>query len=231
MRGWHNEGYRHSLASRGISTRAKALVNPIGETIHNDIKGIYRVERTIIDLGKMLKRGHIGRDITGHGIYGGLTTSLESESYLHTIGNIYVELDEKSILTNNDLIEVEYTPEFFLKNPDIAEKIDFRISYPIKSKKLARYLADEYADESELVSRKPILIHPENVKKIEIHYGRRVKNPITGDHSEGVIGETESYRIGRDVIGEVKREVPSLYWDRIWLVNTTTGERERLRGD
>lgn len=227
-RGWHYESYRHSLAARGISTRARALVKPSGEMVYKDI-GIYRVERTISDLGGTLKRGYIGHDVTDYGIYGGLTTSLETGPSIDTIGNIYVEFDRDVILDKNDLIEIEYTPEFFLENPDIAQQVDFRVSYPVKSKHMLEHLATTFRDECELVSRKPIVFPQTAVKRIEVHYGYGVKDPITGKYDKDVTDEEESWKLGRKIIEEVQENIPDWYWNRIWLINTTTGEEQMLR--
>lgn len=233
MRGWHYESYRHSLAARGISTRARALIRPSGESNPILIKRMGRIYKTINDLGKELRAGEIswsGYDKFGRKveIYGGLTTSEFHEGlWVDELGDIDIELDIEIMLDYNDLIEVEYTREFFEKNKDILNRIAPKLIDEITEEDM-EFIRTHISDERELVSRSPVSIPQESVKKINIRYGCSSYNPLTAAYIDEMT-EEESWKLGREVVKEIREKIPRWFWDRIWLINTTTGEEQMLR--
>lgn len=236
-KGWHNEPQRHSLAARGISTRARALVKPSGR-LHEDqhVEKMVRVYTTIKDVGSTLRHGVIGRD--AEGIIGGITTNPLPgwEFNFEVIGQIYVTLDPGIILDNNNLIKIEYTPEFFRENLDIAQRVGGGfIDEDVKRGEITEENMDEllwYETEEELVSRTPIVVPSQAVKKIEIYYAGSFYNPITGEDpppGESIDDPKESYKLGKRIVEEIRREIPETFWDRVEIYNDATDDRQRLR--
>lgn len=228
MRGWHRERVRHSLAARGIRTAmpARALIRPSGEPDPRHVPHLYSAFGKIDDLRDVLLHG-LG--YKHEGVKGGLSTNedIGVDSTFDVIGQIYVELKPDIMLKHNDLIKVDYNRRFFKENPDIVDRVSSHHDF-VEEGGSINYLIRWYAPEEELVSRNPISIPVDAVKRIEINYAGSVNDPITGKQGREVTDEGASYRLAKRVIREVKKEIPRGYWDLIWLNNQTTGERQRL---
>ena len=211
MRGWFQEPQRHSLASRGISTRARALIKPSGKPDPRKIEHISRLERSIKDLGHVLSTGYIS---SRFGIHGGLTTAwpIDEGSNISGMGWVIMTLDPEMMLEKNDLVKVEYTKEFFRKNPGIGDRIRGNV--------MAKWTPGElkqYSDEQELISYSPIKIPPEAVQRIEIHYGEDIPDPITG------LEEDTSWEPGSEehlqlIFTVITRSIPHQFLDRTYVV-------------
>lgn len=211
MKGWHNEPQRHSLAARGISTRARALVKPSGEPDPRKITHISRLERSIKDLGHALSTGYIS---SRFGIHGGLTTAwpVDEGANISGMGWVIMTLDSEIMLEKNNLIKVDYTKDFFRKNPGIGDRIRGNV--------MAEWTPGElkqYKDEQELVSYSPVKIPPEAVQRIEIHYGEDIPDPITGNE-EWTSWEPGSEEHLQLIFVVIERSIPSQFWDRTYVV-------------
>jgi len=221
MKGWHNESMRHSLAARGISTRARALIKPSGQLDPRKIEHISRLERSIKDLGHVLSTGYIS---SRFGIHGGLTAAwpIDEGSNISSMGWVVMTLDPEIMLEKNDLVKVEYTKEFFRHNPGIGDRIRGNV--------MAKWTPGElkqYRDEQELISYSPIRIPPEAVQRIEVHYGYDIPDPITG------LEEDTSWEPGSEehlqlIFTVIERSIPHQFWDRTYVVGY---EGEYLIGD
>lgn len=220
-RGWHYESARHSLAARGIPTRARALIKPSGELDPREIEHLSRLERSIKDLGHVLSTGYIS---SRFGIHGGLTTAwpIDEGVNISGMGWVVMTLDPGVMLKENDLVKVEYTKEFFRRNPGIGDRV--------RGSVMAKWTPGElkqYKDEQELVSYSPIKIPPEAVQRIEIHYGDDIPDPITG------LEEPTSWEPGSEehlqlIFRVVEMSIPHQFWDRTYVVGY---EEEYLIGD
>ena len=212
MKGWYNESMRHSLAARGISTRARALVKPSGSPDPRKIKHLTRMERSIKDLGRVLSRGRL--DYTDFDIYGGLTTAwpIDEGSNISGMGWVIMTLDPEIILKKNDLIKIDYTTEFFRENVEIGDRVRGNVTAVWEPKELV-----EYKDEEELVSFSPIIIPPEAVQRVEIHYGDNIPDPITGleEETSWESGSEEHLQL---IFTVIERSIPSHFWDRTYVV-------------
>lgn len=179
MKGWHGESQRHSLAARGI--RSRAIVDPrTRKPIDMKPTMIRRYVGTINHLGKTLREGVISKIGWGmlHGetiYYGGLTTG---ESLEDAFGNVIIIFDPDKLLELNNLSYVEYSDEFAQEFPDVKEMV------------LGHTEVDEFTDckcEQELFSTEPIMFTPGMVKSILIRYGEerytiyegKVQDPIS----------------------------------------------------
>lgn len=209
---WYRESMRHSLASRGISTRARALVKPPNTPDPRKIEHLTRMERSIGGLGRVLSVGRL--DYTDFDIYGGLTTAwpIDEGANVSGMGWVIMILDPEIMLKKNDLILVDYTPEFFEKNPEIGDRVRGNITAVWEPDELV-----EYKDEEEVVSFSPIIIPPEAVQRIEVHYGDDIPDPITG------LEETTSYEPGSEehlqlVFAVIEITIPSRFWNRTYVV-------------
>ena len=237
-KGWFNESARHSLAARGIRTRSSGVVDPSGRLVKDQyIDNMLRVYSSIKDLGETLRRGKIGKDING--VVGGITTndSPHDEFTFGMIGQVILTLDPEIMLKRNDLIRIEYTPEFFEKNIDIAKRVGAgTVTDEIeKSGKISPENMDElvmYEFEEELVSRTPVVIPPHAVKRIDIPFGDWYHDPITGEdieYKKRMTDEDESYRFERKIIKEIKKEIPEEYWHAVVIYNAVAEEKKYLR--
>ena len=227
MKGWFGEPTRHSLAARGISTRARALVKPSGRWDPRIIEHTHRTYRSIDELSQELKKGVIDNPVNG--IRGGITVSREEGPSVETHGSIFLEFEPDELLLSNDLIKIDYDPDFLRSNIDISKRIEPTLKKSrLTDSDVSTLMA--YEDEQELVSRDPIKIPPWTIKRIIIRYGGGVYNPITGewmDYEE--IDEKESWELGREIIKEVRGKIPEMYWNDVYLENITTGEEQMLR--
>lgn len=179
MKGWHGESQRHSLAARGIRTRA--VLDPrTRKPIDIKPTRIRRYVATVNHLGKTLREGVISK--VGWGMlrggpvyYGGLTTGGELGD---AFGNVIITFDPDRLLEVNDLSYVEYTEEFAGEFPDVEEMV------------LGHTEVDVFTDckvEHELFSTEPIRFTPDTITEILIRYGEeqptifddRVQDPIS----------------------------------------------------
>lgn len=213
MRGWHNESYRHSLAARGIPTRARALIRPSGKPDPRKIKHLTRIERSIKDLGHILSTGRM--EYTDDYVYGGLTTAwpIDEGANVSGLGWVILSLDPKIMLKHNDLIKIDYTPEFFEENEGIGNRVRGNITAVWEPEELTAY-----KDEQEVVSYKPIMIPPEAVKEIEIHYGDDIPDPITGNEEDETPWEPGSEEHLDAIIWAAHRSIPHQFWDRTFII-------------
>lgn len=214
MKGWHNESARHSLAARGISTKARALIKPWGVPNPLKVEHITRMDRSIKDLGRILRAGQL--NYTDNNIYGGLTTAwpIDEGSNISGLGWVIMSLDPEVMFEYNDIVKIEYTPEFFRDYEDIGQRVRGNITDATwKPEDLI-----DFRDEKELVSYNPIMIPPEAVIDIEIHYGDDVPDPITGNEETETPWEPGSDEHLEVIIKTVKYHIPEIYWDRIRIM-------------
>jgi len=217
MKGWHGESQRHSLASRGIRTRA--VLDPrTRKPIDIKPTRIRRYVGTVNHLGKTLREGVISKLGWGmlHGgpvYYGGLTTGGELGD---AFGNVIITFDPDKLLELNDLSYVEYTSEFAGEFPDVEEMV------------LGHTEVDVFTDckcEQELFSTEPIRFTPDMVKDILIRYGEeqytmyegKVQDPI----SHTIVDKDDPDRfnkIRQAIERRIIDEVPSEYHSKIRLV-------------
>ena len=234
MKGWHYESMRHSLAARGISTRARALVKPHGGPDCREITHMSRWFKTLHHLNEILRSGglrdclHI--DVYPFGelsVYGGLTTasSLVGIEKVLNYPMSEIILDPDVMLRYNDIIKIDYTPEFFMENMDIAQRVDPRVSDV--NERWAKHLAEDFYEEEELVSRNPIVVPSEAILRINIRYGNDTIIPTTAKY-EKVVSVEESRQIEKEIEEFVIQKIPKIYHDRIWLINATTGEERTV---
>ena len=217
MRGWHDEPQRHSLAARGIRTRA--VLDPrTRKPIDIEPTRIRRYVATVNHLGKTLREGVISKVGWGmlHGgpvYYGGLTTGANLGD---AFGNVIITFDPEKLLELNDVSYVEYTSEFAEEFPDVEEMV------------LGHTEVDEFTDcrvEEELFSTEPIKFTPDTVMDILIRYGEeqytmyedKVQDPI----SHTIVDKNDPDRfekIRKAIERRIIDEVPSEYHSKIRLV-------------
>ena len=215
-KGWYYEPERHSLAGRGIRTRA--VLDP-RTTKPIDIKPtrIRRYVATVNHLGKTLREGVISkvgwttrRD--GPTYYGGITTG---EDLGDAFGNVIIVFDPEKLLELNDISYVEYTNKFAREFPDVKDMV------------LGNTDVDRIIDcvmEQEMFSTEPIRFTPDTVKEIVIHYGEeaytrfegKVQDPIS--HTIVDRDDPEKYeKIRQAIERRIIDEVPLEYHSKIRL--------------
>lgn len=215
-KGWHGESQRHSLAARGIRTRA--VLDPrTRKPIDIRPTRIRRHVATVNHLGKTLREGVISKVGWGmiHGgpvYYGGLTTG---RNLGDAFGNVIITFDPDKLLELNDLSYVEYTDEFAREFPDVEEMV------------LGHTEVDVFTDckvEHELFSTKPIRFTPDVVESILIGYGEqrptiyedKVQDPIS--HTIVDKDDPEKYeKIRQAIERRIIDEVPLEYHSKIRL--------------
>jgi hypothetical protein len=126
---------------------------------------------------------------------------------------VILSLDPKIILKDNDLIKVDYTPEFFKENPDISDRICGKSFVPTSPDEPV-----EFKDEGEVISYGAIRVRPEAVKRIEIHYGDDIPDPITGNDEDTTPWEPGSKKHLQMIFKIIEASIPALYWDRTFVV-------------
>lgn len=212
MRGWHNEPQRHSLAARGILTRSKGLIKPSGEPDIRKVEHLTRTDRSIEGLGRVLSTGRM--DYTDFDVYGGLTSIFPIDEDSNIFGGwVILDLDPEVVFKENDIIMVDYTLEFFKKNPGIGDRVRGNITAVWEPGELV-----DYKDEKELVSYSPIKISSEAVRRIEIHYGDDIVDPITGNDEESTPWEPGSEKHLHMIFKVIEHHIPRRFWDRTYVV-------------
>jgi hypothetical protein len=211
LKGWFGEPVRHGLAARGIQTRARALVRTSGELNPSKIEHVSRIERRIEDLGRVLRTGRISSD---YGAHGGLTAAwpIDGDSRVSGLGWVRMILDPVIMLKENNLVKVEYTEDFFEEHPEIGERVRGNVMSDWSPEDLV-----QYEDEQELISDTTIVIPPEAVQRIEIHYGDDIPDPITGneEYTSWELGSEEHLHLIFEVI---ERSIPHQFWNRTYVV-------------
>jgi len=215
MKGWHGESQRHSLAARGI--RSRALIDPRNKTpIDVQPIRIRRYVSTVNHLGKTLREGVISNAGWGRSYdkiyYGGLTTG---GNLGDAFGNVIITFDEDKLLEINDLSFVEYTDEFMKDFPGVENMV------------LGNTDVDDFKDckcEHELFSTKPVRFTPDMVTDILIRYGEeahtiyedKVQDPIS--HTIVEKNDPERFKKIREAIERsIIFEVPPEYHSKIRL--------------
>lgn len=216
MKGWHGESQRHSLAARGIRTRA--VLDPrTRKPIDIKPTRIRRYVGTVNHLGKTLREGVISKVGWGmlHGgpvYYGGLTTGGDLGD---AFGNVIITFDPDKLLELNDLSYVEYTSEFARDFPDVEEMV------------LGHTEVDLFADckcEQELFSTSPIRFTSDTVREIVIWYGEQrptmYENKVQDPISHIVVNKDDPDRfnkIRQAIERRIIEEVPLEYHSKIRL--------------
>ena len=217
MKGWHGESHRHSLAARGIRTRA--VLDPrTRKPIDIKPTRIRRYVEKISHLGRMLNKGIVSE--TGYGCplaskdryYGGLTTG---GNLGDAFGNIVITFDVDRMLELNDLMYVEYTEEFEEEFPDIYDLV--RGNTEVDNIKDA-------ACECEMYSTRPIRFTPDAIKSIEIRLGdlkpTMFEDKVMDASTSLVVDKKDPNKwdkIVERIKKDIKLEVPSEYHSKITI--------------
>lgn len=217
MKGWYGESQRHSLAARGIRTRA--VLDPhTRKPIDVRLTSIRRYMEKITTLARMLRQGvvsNIGWSSRPGGpvFYGGLTTGRGMGA---GFGNIVVAFDVDKLLELNNLSLIEYTKEFIREFPGVYDMIQ------------GHGEVDNFYDaacEEEIFAIEPIRFTPDAIKEIEIRIGEerptifedKVQDPITSL----VVFKDDPDRfekIREQVEKRIKDEIPIEYRSKIRIV-------------
>lgn len=217
MKGWHGESQRHSLAARGIRTRA--VLDPrTRKPIDAKLTSIRRYMEKITTLARMLRQGvvsNVGWSSRPGGpvFYGGLTTGRNMGA---GFGNIVLVFDVDKLLELNDLSQVEYTKDFIHDFPGVYDMIQ------------GHGEVDNFYDaacEEEMFATEPIRFTPDVIKEIEIRIGEerptifedKVQDPIT---SLVVLKDDPDRfeKIRKQIEKRIKDEIPIEYHSKIRIV-------------
>lgn len=217
MKGWHGESQRHSLAARGIRTRA--VLDPrTRKPVDIKPERIRRYMEKITTLARMLREevvSNIGWSSRPGGpiFYGGLTTGHDLGA---GFGNVVVSFDVDKLLELNDLSQIEYTKEFIHEFPVVYDMIQ------------GHGEVDNFYDaacEEEMFATEPIRFTPDAIKEIEIRIGEerptifedKVQDPITSL----VVDRNDPDRfekIRKQIEKRIKDEIPIEYHPKIRIV-------------